>query len=146
MTPYKENWSFELRGSERCSRMIRVLIADDSLVIRERLTDMLSELDGVELVGQAEDAIEARSLAERLKPDVAILDVRMPGGSGVDVLHDIKRRNPDTKVIMLTAYPHPEVRSRCVQGGADYFLEKSTEFTRVAPILDRLSHSTRGPE
>ena len=121
--------------------MIRVLIADDSLVIRERLTDMLSELRGVELVGQAEDALEARSLAEKLKPDVAILDVRMPGGSGVDVLHDIKRRNPEIKVIMLTAYPHPEVRNRCVQEGADYFLEKSTEFTRVAPILsDWLSH------
>lgn len=103
---------------------------------------MISELSGIELVGQAEDAIEARSLAERLRPDVAILDVRMPGGSGVDVLQDIKRRNPETMVIMLTAYPHPEVRSRCVQGGADHFLEKATEFVRLAPILsDRLSHS-----
>jgi DNA-binding NarL/FixJ family response regulator len=116
--------------------MIRVLIADDSVVVRERLAEMVSELKGVELVGKAEDAIEARSLAEKLRPDVAILDVRMPGGSGVDVLHDIKRQNPRTKVIMLTAYPHPEVRNKCVQGGADYFLETSTEFARVLAILD----------
>lgn len=115
--------------------MIKVLIADDSVVVRDRLRDLLSELQGIELVGQATDAIEARSLARTLKPDVAILDVRMPGGSGVEVLHDIKKTNPGTKVIMLTAYPHAEVRNRCIAGGADFFLEKSTEFMRVLVIL-----------
>lgn len=115
--------------------MIKVLIADDSVVVRDRLRDLLSELQGIEVVGQATDAVEARSLAKALKPDVAILDVRMPGGSGVDVLHDIKKTNPGTKVIMLTAYPHTEVRNRCIAGGADFFLEKSTEFMRVLVIL-----------
>src|SRR5262245_3875733 len=120
--------------------MIKVLIADDSVIVRERLVDMLSELEGIQLVGQAEDALEARSLAQKHRPDVAILDVRMPGGSGVDVLHEIKKRTPDTTVIMLTAYPHMDIRSKCVEGGADFFLEKSTEFGRVLAILsDRLS-------
>jgi DNA-binding NarL/FixJ family response regulator len=124
--------------------MMRVLIADDSLIVRERLRDMLSELQDIEVVGQAEDALEARALAEKLKPDVAILDLRMPGGSGVDVLHDIKKRTPRAKVIMLTAYPHPDSRKRCLEGGADYFLDKSTEFSKVEAVLSEC-RSALGP-
>jgi DNA-binding NarL/FixJ family response regulator len=125
--------------------MIRVFIADDSAVVRERLRSLLAELRGIELVGQAKDVIEARDLAGKLKPDVAILDVRMPGGSGVDVLHDIKKLNPDTRVIMLTAYPHPENRKRCIEAGADYFFDKATEFSRVLTLLSEwLSDASTG--
>jgi DNA-binding NarL/FixJ family response regulator len=122
--------------------MMRVLIADDSMVVRERLVNLLTDLHGVEVIGQAEDAVEARALAERLKPDVAILDLRMPKGSGTEVLYDIKKLNPAPKVIMLTNYPHPENRKRCIDGGADYFFDKSTEFQKVALVLTGM---LRGP-
>lgn len=115
--------------------MMRILIADDSAVVRERLIGLLTDLRGVEVVGQAEDAIEARNLAAKLKPDVAILDLRMPKGSGADVLCDIKKLDPTAKVIMLTNYPHPENRKKCMDGGADYFLDKSTEFQKLAAVL-----------
>jgi DNA-binding NarL/FixJ family response regulator len=115
--------------------MMKILIADDSAVVRERLIGLLTDLRGIEVVGQAEDAMEARNLAARLKPDVAILDLRMPKGSGADVLCDIKKLNPAPKVIMLTNYPHPENRKKCIDGGADYFFDKSIEFQKVVSVL-----------
>lgn len=120
--------------------MIRVLIADDSAVVRERLLHLLSDLDGIEVVGQAEDAVEARNLAAILKPDVAILDLRMPRGSGADVLRDIKKLDDPPKVIMLTNYPHIENEKKCLERGADYFFDKSTEFQKVVSVLKDLRH------
>ena len=121
---------------------MRILIADDSAIIRERLVNLLAEVQGVEVVGQAGDAAEARRMAVRLKPDVAILDLRMPMGSGADVLRDIKQRDPAPLVIMLTNYPHPENRKKCIDLGADYFFDKSTEFKNVVSVL---SERLRGP-
>jgi len=115
--------------------MMRILIADDSAVVRARLISLLADLRGIEVVGQAEDAIEARNLAEKLRPDVAILDLRMPKGSGADVLSDLKKLNPTPKVIMLTNYPHPENRKKCMDRGADYFFDKSNEFQKVVSVL-----------
>ena len=122
---------------------MKILIADDSLVVRDRLVTLLTEaLQGIEVVGQAKDATEARSLAEELRPDVAILDIRMPKGSGADVLLDIKKLNPVPKVIILTNYPHPENKKKCIDRGADYFFDKSTEFKKVVSVLKGM---LRGP-
>src|SRR6267378_3926660 len=115
--------------------MMKILIADDSLVVRDRLVTLLTEVHGVEVVGQAKDAMEARNLAEELRPDVAILDIRMPKGSGADVVRDLKKLNPTPKVIILTNYPHPENRKKCIGRGADYFFDKSTEFKKVLSVL-----------
>jgi DNA-binding NarL/FixJ family response regulator len=117
---------------------MRVLIADDSVIVRERLICLLADLQGIEVIGQAEDASEARSLAAKLKPDVAILDLRMPKGSGADVLFDLKKLDPAPKVIMLTNYTHVENKKKCIDGGADYFLDKSTEFQRVVSVLKEM--------
>ena len=117
---------------------MRILIADDSVIVRERLINLLTELQGVEIIGQAEDAMEARGLAEKLKPDLAILDLRMPKGSGADVLFDLKRLVPSPKVIMLTNYPHAENRKKCMEGGADFFLDKSTEFQKVVSVVKEM--------
>ncbi len=114
---------------------MKILIADDSLVVRDRLVTLLTEVHGVEVVGQAKDAMEARNLAEELRPDVAILDIRMPKGSGADVVRDLKKLDPTPKVIILTNYPHPENRKKCIERGADYFFDKSTEFKKVLSVL-----------
>jgi DNA-binding NarL/FixJ family response regulator len=119
-------------------RKMRILIADDSVIVRERLINLLTELQGVEIVAQAEDAMEARGLAEKLKPDLAILDLRMPKGSGADVLFDLKRLVPSPLVIMLTNYPHAENRKKCMEGGADFFLDKSTEFQKVVSVVKEM--------
>jgi two-component system response regulator DevR len=76
----------------RSNHKIKVFIADDSLIVREHLVTMLDELAGIEIVGQAGTVTEAISAIRILQPDVVILDIRMPGGSGIDVLENIKQK------------------------------------------------------
>jgi DNA-binding NarL/FixJ family response regulator len=117
---------------------MKIFIADDSAVFRERLIEMLSELPEIEIIGQAEDGIQATKLIEKLNPDVVILDIRMPGGSGIDVLEDIKKINAVPIVIILTNYPYPQYRKKCMKAGADYFFDKATEFEKVTEVLIKL--------
>lgn len=118
---------------------MKVFIADDSPLIRERLRDMLNELGNVDVVGEAEHGGEARDHILQLKPDLAILDIRMPNRMGIDVLRDIKHNLPELKVIMLTNYPYPHFQRRCEEEGADYFFDKSTEFEKVSQVVQRLT-------
>lgn len=122
---------------------MKVFIADDSAPVRERLKNMLSELEGVEVIGQAQDAVEATKSILELKPDVAILDIRMPGGSGIDTLRNIKRVTPAPRVIMLTNYPYPQYRKRCMDAGADFFFDKSSEFHKVIEVLKQMMQDCR---
>ena len=121
--------------SPRSNSKIKVFIADDSLIVREHLVTMLEELAGIEVVGQAENVAEAISAIRILKPDAVILDIRMPGGSGIDVLQNIKQDDLAVLVIVLTNYPYPVYRQKCLQAGADFFLDKSTEFDQIPKLL-----------
>lgn len=117
---------------------IKVFIADDSRVVRERLITLLDELSGVEIVGQAEDVAETIRGIRTLQPDVVILDIRMPDGSGIDVLRQINQDGAGLIVIILTNYPFPGYRQRCLQAGADFFLDKSTEFDQIPALFEQL--------
>ncbi len=117
---------------------MRVFIADDSSVVRERLANMLSEIEGLEIIGEAPDGLEARDAVLEQKPDVVILDLRMPWRNGLDVLRDIKEGSPESKVVILTNYPYPQYRRRCMEEGADYFFDKSSEFEKVPEVLAKL--------
>ena len=120
-------------------KIVRVFIVDDSAIIRERLEMILSELKGIEIIGQAKCSTEAEEAIPKLKPDVVILDIRMPGGSGIEVLKEIKKgRNPPV-VIMLTNYPYPQYRKKCKDAGANFFFDKSTEFEGVIEVLKKLN-------
>ena len=118
-------------------RKIKVFIVDDSLIVREHLVTMLEELAGIEIVGQAENVAEAISGIRILQPDVVILDIRMPGGNGIDVLQTIKQDEAAPMVIILTNYPYPGYRQKCLQAGADFFLDKSTEFDQIPELFER---------
>ena len=76
---------------------------------------------------------------DALGPEVVVLDIRMPGGSGIDVPKHVKRQRPAPVVIMLTNYPFPPYRSRCLAAGADFFFDKSTELDQVAGALGELA-------
>ena len=112
-----------------------VLIVDDSTAVRQRLVAILNQIDGVEVVGEATDADEALELCQTLRPDVMTLDLVLPGESGVDVLEQIKQLECSPRVIVLTNYPYPAFRKRCLALGAEFFLNKATEFDRIAGIL-----------
>lgn len=117
---------------------MRVFIADDSLMLRQRLADLISELENLELVGQAGDAHQALEAIQSLRPDVVILDIRMPEGNGIQVLEAVKAHESAPQVIMLTAFPYPQYRTRCLRAGAEYFFDKATEFDHFAKVLTSL--------
>jgi DNA-binding NarL/FixJ family response regulator len=120
-------------------RKMKVFIADDSLAVVERLADLLNEVPGVRLVGRANDAPEAIHSIVETKPDAVILDLQMPGGSGLEVLRTIRQSRPSVWVLICTNYPYPQYREECLAAGADYFLDKSAEFERIPEILRELT-------
>jgi DNA-binding NarL/FixJ family response regulator len=117
---------------------MNIVIVDDSQLVRERIAKRISELPGMNVVGEAVNSIEAIEIVKTKEPDVIILDIKMPGESGIDVLQKIKKGYPSIKIIMLTNYPFLQYRSKCYEHGADYFLDKSNEFDKVMDILIEL--------
>ena len=116
---------------------LKLFIVDDSFIVRERLVTMLGELVGIEIVGQAENVSEAISSIRKLQPEVVILDLQMPGGSGIDVLRNIKQAETAPMVIILTNYPYQKHRQKCFEAGADFFLDKSIEFDQIPKLLEQ---------
>ncbi len=123
---------------------MRVFVVDDSSLVRERLVALLSAVDGVQVVGTADNAEAGIAGIAEAAPDVAILDIRMPEGSGISVLEAIKRQGECPVVIMLTNYPYPQYRRRCLEAGADYFFDKSSEFQKVTDVLVRMVAEEEG--
>jgi DNA-binding NarL/FixJ family response regulator len=119
---------------------MRLVVADSSVVSRERLIRLLAELKGVEIAGQASDMPEAKDLVEKLKPDVMIMDLgrsrhKRLKRTDVKLLLDFKKLHPAPKVILLANSLSPELRADCIAGGADYFFDKSAEIEKVASVL-----------
>ena len=119
---------------------MKVFLVDDSVVIRQRLKRMLADLKEVQVTGEAGDADQATQAIKDSKPDVVLLDIHLIGGSGIDVLEKVKREQPAPAVIILTNYPYPQYRQKCLDAGADFFFVKSTEFDKVVPALQELIH------
>ncbi|MFW9972598.1 MAG: response regulator transcription factor [Candidatus Odinarchaeota archaeon] len=115
---------------------MRLFIADDSTILRERLIDILSEIKGIEFVGQEGNVSNVLDAVVKIKPDIVILDIRMPGGNGIKVLDTIKKKieNPPI-VIMFTNFPDLQYRKKCFDAGADYFFYKSTEFEKLIDVI-----------
>lgn len=125
---------------------MKVYVVDDSPLVRERLVALLSEVDGVDVVGSADSAEAGIAGIASHGPDVAILDIRMPAGSGISVLEEMKRREKPPTIIMLTNYPYPQYRRKCMDAGADYFFDKSSEFHKVTDVLARMVADRRSAD
>lgn len=123
---------------------MRLLVVDDSALVRELLIDRLSELQGIDVVGEAGDAPEALEMIRRLKPDAVILDFKMPNGNGLRVLRGMRLENLCALVVVLTNYPFSQYRDACLKAGAHYFLDKSTEFEKVTEILEQAVQASHG--
>ena len=121
---------------------MKVFIADDSEFICKSLKAMISKIAGVEIVGQAGETQEAIESILKLKPTVVILDIRIPGGSGIEVLKQIKKNASSPTVIILTNYPYPQYRKKCMEFGADFFYDKSSEFDKIPKILKQLMNKS----
>ena len=121
--------------------MRTVYIVDDSQAVRERLIAIISEVEGITVAGDSGDPNEAVDAIRRLHPDVVILDIRMPGMSGIQALRKIKQGQRAPVVLMLTNYPFGQYRRESAEAGADYFLNKSTEFEKINEILAKIVQS-----
>jgi len=104
---------------------IRVLLADDHAVVRQGIRRFLEEAGDIEVVAEASDGGEAIRLVEEHRPDVAVLDVRMPGITGVEATRRIKARFPDVRVLILTAYDDDPYIFALLQAGADGYVLKT---------------------
>ena len=118
---------------------MKVLIVDDSKIVCKGLQQMLINIDDVEIIGQAHNAQDAIISISESKPDVVILDIRLPGPSGIDVLKNIRAKKLPCRVIMLTNYPYPQYRKKCEELGVDYFFDKVTEIEEIPKVIEELA-------
>ncbi len=92
----------------------------------------------MEIIGQARNAIEALEKLEHLQPDLLILDMRLPGGCGIDILRKVKSAQNATTAIMLTNAPFPQYKKGCDRLGTDFLLDKSFEIKKMTEIIGQL--------
>jgi DNA-binding NarL/FixJ family response regulator len=117
---------------------IRVLIADDHAIVREGIRQVLDGTEGIQVVAEAGNGPEALEQARTLVPDVAVLDVSMPGQSGLDVAKQIKRVLPTTRVLMLSVYDNMEFVLEAVRAGADGYLLKDSSPADLRSAIRRV--------
>ena len=114
-----------MTDAEAQARPLRLLIVDDHEVVRQGLVALLERRPGFQIVAEAGTAAQAVSEAGRFEPDVVVMDVRLPDGSGIEACRDIRTARPETRVIMLTSYPDEEaVLSAIVAGASGYLLKQ----------------------
>lgn len=128
---------------QNTARAVRVVLVDDSAVVRDHLAALLATLEGVEVVGRASDAATGESLIQQLKPDVLVLDIGLPGESGIDLLKRLRPEIASLVIIMFTAYSDPYSRRVCAEAGADYLFDKALEIEGLVEALRTLVASFR---
>jgi DNA-binding NarL/FixJ family response regulator len=122
---------------------MRVLIADDSVLILERLREMLGFYRQIEIVGSCKNGIDTLEALRNLKPDLAIVDLKMPGLNGLKVLTEIRKENKTIKIIILTLFSSDSYRQKAIQTGADYFFSKVDDFEKVELAVAKLVKEER---
>ena len=105
--------------------VLRLLVVDDHEVVRQGLVALLDRREGFQVVAEAGTVAESIEAARRFQPDIVVMDVRLPDGSGVEACREIRAEMPDTRVVMLTSYPDEEaVLSAIVAGASGYLLKQ----------------------
>lgn len=117
----------------------RVYIVEDSSAIRARLTEMLSRMERVSVVGEADSAREAVAGILRVRPDSVLLDLNLMGRTGIDVMRSVHPQAPDIVFVVLTNHAEPQYRRAATDAGAAYFLDKSREFDRVREVIAQIA-------
>ncbi len=103
---------------------LRILLVDDHEVVRVGVRALIERQPGMEVAGEATTVREAVSQVEQLAPDVVVLDIRLPGGNGLEACRQIKDLRPETRIIVLTSYPDDEVLFDAIACGADGYVLK----------------------
>jgi DNA-binding NarL/FixJ family response regulator len=115
--------------------MIRVVLADDQNVVRQGIKGLLELTKDIEVVGEAEDGNQAVAIIEKTKPDIALLDVRMPRATGLDAARILKEKGLTTRVILLTTFDDDKVYVEAVKGGIAGLFLKDVDFDDLADAI-----------
>ena len=122
-------------------RVIRLLVVDDHEVVRQGLVALLSKRPNLQVVAEAGTVAEAIEAARRFQPELVVMDVRLPDGSGIEACREIRAERPETRVVMLTSYPDEDaVLSAIVAGASGYLLKQ----VRARDLVDALERVARG--
>ncbi|MBP6686570.1 MAG: response regulator [Lacibacter sp.] len=115
-----------------------ILIVDDNVSYVERMLSILSEDHTAVRFHTATNYEDATELISKLSPQIAMLDINLPGKSGIDILNYIKNSNKDCRVIMITNHAFESYRKKCMELGAEHFLDKSADFEKISTILSEM--------
>ena len=119
--------------------MIRVFLLDDHEVVRRGLAALLESTEDIEVVGESGSAQEATRIIPALRPDVAVLDQRLPDGTGVDVCRDVRSQDPAIKALMLTSYQDDEALFNAIMAGASGYMLKQIRGTDLVDAVRRVA-------
>src|ERR1700749_1313260 len=117
---------------------VRLLLAEDQVMIREALAALLSFEGDIEVVAQVGRGDEVLKAAEATKPDVAVLDIEMPGMDGLTAAAELKRRSPDIKIVILTTFGRPGFLRRAMESGVSAFLVKDSPADKLTQTIRRV--------
>jgi DNA-binding NarL/FixJ family response regulator len=124
---------------------MQILIADDSELVRHKLAMLIAKIPGIDLVAEASNVDQALESIDQLRPHLVIVDLHMPG-SGLRLIDTLGARKPHPTMLVLTNYPYPQYRARCLRAGAEYFFDKATEFDSVVRVLTDMAQASIGSE
>ena len=122
---------------------MRLFIVEDSSAVLERILRSIADVPNVSVVGSAMDVAHAIVGLDELHPDALLLDLHLPGGSGLDVLRTVRPSHPDMQVLVFTNFAAEPYRRAAMAAGADEFIDKNADFPKVREILARWSAAPR---
>ncbi len=126
-----------MNGGEKLNK--RIIIVDDHEIVRLGLKSLLDQYPQYEIVSEAKNAREAVEQVEMFKPDIVLMDIRLPGKSGIEACEEIKENFPDVKVIMLTSYAEDEMLFSAIKAGASGYVLKQIDSSGLAKSIEAVA-------
>lgn len=121
---------------------MKIILADDSDLILDRLRDLLETHKKVEIIASLRNGTETLEAINVLKPDLAIIDIEMPGLTGLEVIREVRKTDNSVKFIILSFYDSNYYRELSIRSGADYFFSKADDFDKVLQVVEGMLHGT----
>jgi two-component system response regulator DevR len=136
----REQWLDRDKRGEEQDMGLRILLVDDHEVVRVGVRALIERQTGMEVVGEAGTVREAVEKARQLVPDVVLLDIRLPGGDGMEACRQIKADRPETRIVVLTSYPDDKMLFDAIACGAEGYVLKKIGSDDLIQALERIGH------